>query len=68
MILNTLYETTLFDKIVTKSSSLDDLDYALPLQIYAHLSHQEPPPSPVHWLTTQDFLKSAHLLCKSQDL
>ena len=68
VILNHIYETSLFDKIIIKSSSVEEIDYGLPLEIYKNITKNESLPMPVPWLKTNEFISCAHLLCRSRDL
>jgi hypothetical protein len=68
VILNHIYETSLFDKIIIKSSSVEEIDYGLPLEIYKNVTKNESLAIPVPWLKTNEFISCAHLLCRSRDL
>jgi hypothetical protein len=68
-ILNRLYSTNIFDKIVLKSSQVEDINYDLPLQIY-HSINQEANEDKLIFerLKMSDFINGAHLLCKSKSM
>lgn len=68
VILNKIYDTTLFENIIIKSTSIEDINYYPPLEIYKNIHKvDELDLNPVI-LRPKEFVEAAHLVCKSRSM
>jgi len=68
VILNRIYDTILFENIVIKSNTIEDINYYPPLEIYKNIHKIDELDLDTALLKPKDFVEGAHLLCKSKSI
>lgn len=68
IILNRIYDTTLFENIVIKSNTIEDINYYPPLEIYKNIHKIEELDLNTAILKPIEFIEGAHVLCKSKSM